>query len=136
MFIFLICLSNSIYYKKYLKYSLVLTRIPTGSYLYLSAIGNEGPRDSRQLSFARDEGLSQFSYPLSRAYKCKILKFGFSYCIMSPSVGLTFPVLYTFCLLNNIMAEFQWKVWKHKLFYGKCLWISDFFKFLPSLVLQ
>ncbi len=26
------------------------------------------------------------------------------------------------------MAEFQWKVWKHKLFYTKCLWISYFFQ--------
>jgi hypothetical protein len=40
----------------------------------------------------RDEGQERFSYPVSRAYKCKILKFGFSYWIMSPSVGLTFPV--------------------------------------------
>ncbi len=31
--------------------------------------------------------------------------------------------------LNSIMvAEFQWKVWKHKLFYTKCLWISYFFQ--------
>ncbi len=26
------------------------------------------------------------------------------------------------------MAEFQWKVWKHKLFYTICLWISYFFQ--------
>ncbi len=26
------------------------------------------------------------------------------------------------------MAEFQWKIWKHKLFYTKCLWISYFFQ--------
>ncbi len=26
------------------------------------------------------------------------------------------------------MAEFQWKVWKHKLFYTECLWISYFFQ--------
>ncbi len=26
------------------------------------------------------------------------------------------------------MAEFQWKVWKDKLFFSKCLWISNFFK--------
>ncbi len=25
------------------------------------------------------------------------------------------------------MAEFQWKVWKDKLFFSKCLWISYFF---------
>ncbi len=81
----------------------------------------------RQPGIARDEGLSRFSYPVSSAYKCKILKFGFSYWIMSPTVGLTFPVSYTFFIQNNIMAEFQWKVWKHKLFYTKCLWISNFF---------
>jgi hypothetical protein len=63
---------------------------------------------------------------VSMAYKYKILKFGFSDWIMSPSVGLTFPVSYTFCCYNNIMAEFQWKVWKDKLFYEECLWISFF----------
>ncbi len=63
-----------------------LTRIPTGSYLYLIAIVNEG----RHPRVARDEGPQRFSYPVSRAYKCKILKFGFSYWIMVPSVGLTF----------------------------------------------
>ncbi len=81
-------------------------------------------------------GALAFSYLVSRAYKCKILKFGFSYWIMSPLVGLTLPVSYTFCLLNNIMVEFQGKVWKHKLSYSKCVWSSYFFKFLTSLVLQ
>jgi hypothetical protein len=47
-----------------------------------------------------------------------------SYWIMSPTVDLTFPISYMCCLLTNIKAEFQWKVWKHKLFYIKCLWIS------------
>jgi hypothetical protein len=37
-------------------------------------------------------------------------KFGFSHWMKSPSVGLTFPVSYTLCLYNNIMAEFLRKV--------------------------
>ncbi len=49
------------------------------------------------------EGPYRFSYPESRAYKCQILwKFGSSHWIMSPSVGLTFPVSYTFYLQNNL----------------------------------
>jgi hypothetical protein len=55
----------------------------------------------RQPSVARDEGHEGFSYPVSRTYKCKILKFGFSYWIMSPSVGLTFPVSYTTMLMSS-----------------------------------
>ncbi len=45
------------------------------------------------------------SYPVSRDYKCKTLKFGFSDWIMSPSVDLTFSVSYTFSLQNNIMGS-------------------------------
>jgi hypothetical protein len=63
--------------------------------------------DSRALRLREMRALAmQFLYSVSRAYKCKILKFGFSYKIMSPSVGLTFPVSYTFCL-NNIMSQFK-----------------------------
>ncbi len=36
----------------------------------------------------RDERQERFSYQVSRAYKCKILKFGFSYWIKSPLVGV------------------------------------------------
>jgi hypothetical protein len=43
-------------------------------------------------------GLSGSHIQVSRAYQCKILKFGFSFWIMSPSVGLTFQVSNTFCL--------------------------------------
>jgi hypothetical protein len=42
---------------------------------------------------------------------------------MSPLGGLTFLFC---CLKKNIMAEFQPKVLKHKLFFSKCLWISKF----------
>jgi len=30
--------------------------------------------------------------------------------LLSPSVGLTFPVSYSFCILNNIKAELKRKV--------------------------
>ncbi len=52
----------------------------------------------------------------------------------SPPVGLTIPVSNTFCLLNNITAEFQWKVWKDKFFFSKCLWISNFFQIFIFIV--
>ena len=51
-----------------------------------------------------------------------------SHWMMSPSVGLTFPVSYKIRLLNNIKAEFQPKVWTHKLFYCECLWIRYIFQ--------
>jgi hypothetical protein len=53
---------------------------------------------ARQPSVERDEGPMQYPYPVSRAYKCKILKFGFSHWMKSPSVGFPFPVCYTFGL--------------------------------------
>ncbi len=44
------------------------------------------------------EGRMRISYPVTRAILCKILKFGFSHWMMSPSEDLTFPVSSAFCL--------------------------------------
>jgi hypothetical protein len=47
-----------------------------------------------------DEGPRQYSSPLSGACKYHIFTFALpiSYWVMNPSVALTFPFCYTFCL--------------------------------------
>ncbi len=73
------------------------------------------------------DGSERISYPVSRACIRKILKFWFLLLDNEPISVSHFSSFLHILSQNNIMAEFQWLVRKHKLFYSKCLWISYFF---------
>jgi hypothetical protein len=83
-----------------------------------------------------DEGHTQDSSPVSGDRTYQIVIVWFLLLDKEPISGSHFSSFLHFLPLKQYKGWFSMKSIKHKLFCRKCLWVSYFYKFLTSLVLQ
>ncbi len=82
------------------------------------------------------EGFQRISNPVSRAYTMQHLKLLFLSLDDEPIRVSHLSSFIRILPLKQYNDSISMKSIKHKLFYTKSLWMSIFFKYLPSLVLQ